>query len=133
MPVARPTLLLVEDHEDSRNTISHLLKTRNYSVVTAPDFDSAVKLLTLIEFDLLLTDIGLPDGSGIDLFKECRRIKPIPAIAITGHLMHRELEQCAAVGFDRLLGKPFNPSRLLEYVHELTPNSQRFPPNNGER
>lgn len=122
MDTVRPTLLLVEDHDDSRYTISHLLKSRNYSVVTAPDFDSALKLLTLIEFDLLLTDIGLPGGSGIDLLKECKRLQPIPAIAITGHLMHHELEQCVAVGFDRVLGKPFDPHRLIEYVKELTPD-----------
>src|SRR4030095_14842356 len=63
-------ILLVEDHEDTNRSLTNLLRRRGYHVQSALDFQSAVDLGEKEEFDVLVSDLALPDGNGIDLMRK---------------------------------------------------------------
>ena len=63
-------ILLVEDHEDTNRSLTSLLRRRGYHVQSALTFQSALELSAKEEFDVLISDLGLPDGSGIDLIQK---------------------------------------------------------------
>ena len=71
-------VLLVEDHADTARVLSHLLRDMGYEVATAGTVDSAKCILESQPFDLLISDIGLPDGSGLDVVRQARRVTPCP-------------------------------------------------------
>jgi PAS domain S-box-containing protein len=66
----RISILLVEDHEDSAEAMSRLLRDKGYPVQTCATVSEALKLAGEREFNLILSDIGLPDGTGIDLIRQ---------------------------------------------------------------
>ena len=64
------------------------------------------------EFDLFLCDLGLPDGTGIDLIRKVRETRKTPAIALTGFGMQEDVERAQKAGFDAHLTKPVNLQKL---------------------
>ncbi|MBV8138758.1 MAG: PAS domain S-box protein [Deltaproteobacteria bacterium] len=101
-------ILLVEDHEDSAEVMGRLLREKGYSVQTAGTVADALKILGEREFSLLISDIGLPDGTGIDLIRQVRSVSAMPAIALTGFGMEHDLRKYKESGFDAELTKPVN-------------------------
>ncbi|HXC35086.1 MAG TPA: response regulator [Candidatus Acidoferrales bacterium] len=99
-------ILLVEDHEPTRTTLASLLARRNYDVVAAGSVHEARKLAKERSFDLLITDIGLPDGNGYDLMNELGKEKPLRGIALTGYGMEHDVARSENAGFDAHLTKP---------------------------
>jgi two-component system, chemotaxis family, CheB/CheR fusion protein len=77
-------ILLVEDHEDSNRSLTNLLRRRGFLVQSALNFQSALNLSAKEEFDLLISDLALPDGSGIDLMQTLQSTGPVLGIALTG-------------------------------------------------
>jgi CheY-like chemotaxis protein len=74
-------------------------------------------------FDLLVSDIGLPDGSGLDIAREWTRAQPgRPSIAITGYGMEEDIERCRDAGFRDHLTKPVNFDRLEALIRECAAN-----------
>jgi CheY-like chemotaxis protein len=72
----------------------------------------ALDLAQRESFDVILSDIGLPDGTGIDLIRALRRHSQIPAIALTGFGMEDDISRCVEAGFTTHLTKPVNFQRL---------------------
>jgi signal transduction histidine kinase/CheY-like chemotaxis protein len=110
-PVARVSgkglrILLVEDHEPTRKSLTHLLVRRNYKVVPAGSLSEARSLLGKEKFNLLISDIGLPDGNGCDLMQECRKERHLKGIALTGYGMEQDITRSQAAGFMAHLTKP---------------------------
>jgi signal transduction histidine kinase/CheY-like chemotaxis protein len=108
-------ILLVEDHETTANVMSRLLSAMSYSVVTARDLASARKLAESEAFDLLVSDIGLPDGTGLDLLRHLRstcRDVHIPALAVSGFGMEEDLRLSREAGFTEHLVKPVDLNKL---------------------
>jgi DNA-binding response OmpR family regulator len=66
-------VLIVEDHRDSREQLERWLTRRDYSVATAGDLQSGVDFLDKQQFDAIISDIALPDGTGYALISEARR------------------------------------------------------------
>ncbi len=99
-------ILLVEDHEPTRTTLASLLVRRRYEVVAAGTVEEARNLAREGEFDLLITDIGLPDGNGYDLMNELVKEKPLRGIALTGYGMEHDVARSENAGFDAHLTKP---------------------------
>ena len=85
-------ILLVEDHEDTNRSLTNLLRRRGYQVQSALTFQSALELSAKEEFDVLISDLGLPDGSGIDLIQKLAS-KPPLGIALTGFGMEARYSQ----------------------------------------
>jgi CheY-like chemotaxis protein len=99
-------ILLVEDHETTRTVLSQLLVRRNYTVVAADCVANARRLARQEKFDLLISDIGLPDGNGNDLMKEFRDNYGLRGIALTGYGMDEDVARGQAAGFITHLIKP---------------------------
>jgi PAS domain S-box-containing protein len=99
-------ILLVEDHEPTRTTLASLLTRRRYEVVAAATATEARALAGTRDFDLLITDIGLPDGNGYDLMSELGKKNQLRGIALTGYGMEHDLARSESVGFDAHLTKP---------------------------
>ncbi|PYJ96150.1 MAG: hybrid sensor histidine kinase/response regulator, partial [Verrucomicrobia bacterium] len=77
-------ILLVEDHEDTNRSLTRLLRRRGHYVQSASTVQSALDLSKKEEFDVLISDLGLPDGSGIDLMQTLNSGRPLLGIALTG-------------------------------------------------
>src|SRR5262245_27085875 len=92
-------ILLVEDHADSAAALAKLLRSLGHQVQTAPSCADARRLFELnAGIDVLLLDVGLPDGDGCDLLRELTAIRPVPAIAITGFGMNEDVARSMAAG-----------------------------------
>jgi two-component system CheB/CheR fusion protein len=101
------TILFVEDHPDTRRAIRTWLELKGHSVVEAEDVRTASAAASK-PFDLLLCDIGLPDGDGWTLIETLRKSRPITAVAISGYSSPADIARSKAAGFAAHLPKPFN-------------------------
>src|SRR5437762_10451252 len=84
-------ILLVEDHEDTNRSLTNLLRRRGYHVQSALTFQSALDLGAKEQFDVLISDLALPDGSGIDLMRKLNSERPVFGIALTGFGMEKDI------------------------------------------
>jgi PAS domain S-box-containing protein len=109
----RLKLLLVEDHEPTRDALAQLLKKRNMEVFLAGSLREARERLRAQTYDLLVSDIGLPDGSGHELMRECARDYPrMKGLALTGYGMEQDIEISRNSGFTAHLTKPVHVQAL---------------------
>ena len=110
-------LIVVEDHADTAEGLKKFLKAVGYEVFVATDIASALTLAKAVQFDLLLSDLILPDGNGWDLMKTLHARHPrIPAIAFSGHNSVEDLQRSAQAGFSEHLPKPLDPERLCAAI-----------------
>lgn len=114
-------ILLVEDHADTARTLSQLLEKRGFQVRHAATVAEARKLAGEGNFDLLISDIGLPDGSGCDLMEGLPPQQKFPGIALSGYGMPEDLKESAKAGFSRHLVKPIYFGELMEAIQSLLP------------
>src|SRR5204863_315922 len=77
-------ILLVDDHQDTCAALEKLLVRRGYLVAATHNVRSAMEAAVRNKFDLLISDIALPDGTGMDLMMQLRAISNVPGIAISG-------------------------------------------------
>ena len=91
--------MLVEDHADTARVLSRLLEKLGHSVTVAHSVGEALAAFVPDRYDVLLSDVGLPDGTGIDLIKEIRTRSDLPAVALTGFGMEEDVAKCKAAGF----------------------------------
>jgi hypothetical protein len=111
-PVKSLRILIVEDHRDTRRTLSRLLTHFGHEVLAADNVHRALEIIGSGDIDVLLCDIGLPDGSGYEVIARARQKQPIQAIAITGFGTDEDLRRSKEAGFDFHLVKPID-------LHEL--------------
>jgi PAS domain S-box-containing protein len=112
-------ILLVEDHQDTRHALSRLLTHFGHNVVTAKDVASANEVMGSVQIDLLLCDIGLPDGSGYDVATHARTKGHIKAVALTGFGTENDVRRSKEAGFDFHLVKPVNFQELQTVLDKL--------------
>jgi CheY-like chemotaxis protein len=112
-------ILLVEDHKDTRRTLSRLLTHFGHEVLTADDVRSATQIMRSDQIDLLLCDIGLPDGSGYEVAAHARANGRIKAIALTGFGTEDDVRRSKEAGFDFHLVKPVNFQELQSALDQL--------------
>ena len=110
-------ILLVEDHGDTAKMMRRLLAMDGHSVAHAGDVAAALDLAARQPFDLLISDLGLPDASGLDLLRELRaRGWTFPAIALSGYGMEQDMRHSREAGFALHLTKPLNPEQFAEAI-----------------
>ncbi|MBC8143952.1 MAG: response regulator [bacterium] len=109
-------ILLVEDHPDTALVVRFVLEQRGYDVTTASSCAEARAAKEATSFDLLICDIGLPDGSGLDLMGELCGGGDIPAIAVSGFGTKDDVKRSLSAGFADHLTKPFGMHILLDAV-----------------
>jgi len=120
VPAAHKSMrvLLVEDHEDTNRSLTQLLRRRGYYVQPAHSVQAALEAAAHERFDVLISDIGLPDGSGIDLMEKLKNAHPIFGIALTGFGMEEDLRKSHDVGFNHHLVKPVDLNRLDALIQQ---------------
>lgn len=107
-------VLLVEDHTDTRTVLGTLLNRCGCRTVTAKTVRDARSRLQEMRFDVLISDLNLPDGDGIDLVREAKQAQQLKAIAITGRTSDEEREEGLGAGFDCYLTKPIDFQQLRQ-------------------
>ncbi|MCD6052744.1 MAG: domain S-box [Verrucomicrobia bacterium] len=106
-------ILLVEDHEPTRTTLTHLLQRRRYEVSSAATAAEARELAGKRDFNLVISDIGLPDGNGYELMNELlAKNRDLRGIALTGYGMEEDIAKGLAAGFQVHLTKPVRVQSL---------------------
>jgi CheY-like chemotaxis protein len=112
-------VLLVDDHHDTCIGMKRMLERRGYEITVAHSADQAVEKVRTQDFDLLISDIGLPDRSGYELMREVRLNKNLPGIALSGFGTEQDVNQARAAGFSEHLTKPINFERLERTIQNL--------------
>jgi CheY-like chemotaxis protein len=117
----RPRILLVEDHEIGRRSLSRLLEAMGYEVISVNDGESALEALkTVSNLDYLLTDVRLPDLDGREVVLAARSLVPIPRIAlITGWDL--EPDESCRLGVDWIFLKPLDVQAIVAKLRESPP------------
>jgi CheY-like chemotaxis protein len=105
-------VLLVEDHEMTARVMARLLRQAGYDVTVAADVETAKRLTDERRFDVVISDLGLPDGTGLDVMKHLRARHGIPAIAVSGYGMEEDVRQTRDAGFSEHLVKPIDLPKL---------------------
>jgi signal transduction histidine kinase len=113
-------VLLVEDHEPTRKTLETLLLRRRYETSSASTIAEARSLAAARPFDILISDIGLPDGTGFDLMAEMRSRYAMRGIALTGYGMEEDIERSQSAGFFVHLTKPIHVQSLDKALAQLS-------------
>lgn len=131
LEVRRPLrVLLVEDHADTRQLLARLLRGVGHHVTTAETVESALRVIDGGDgeaVELLVSDLALPDGSGLDViraFRARRGERPLKAVALSGWGMEDDVRKSLDAGFDRHLTKPISLDALLETVEQLADTPQ---------
>src|SRR3954469_13405363 len=114
-------ILLVDDHDESLFVLARLLEKCGHKVTTAQDYASAVAAATGAAqgFDLLISDVGLPDRSGLELMQEMRARYGIKGIALSGYTDDQDARNSEDAGFARHLNKPVVFTDLTAAIQEV--------------
>ena len=112
-------VLLLEDHVDTNEALTMLLELRGYTVTPALDVSSALEIASRQDFDLLLSDLGLPDGSPGEVMKLVAARNGTIGIALSGLGMEKDFERSRSLGFRHHLVKPVDVGRLEEVLQEF--------------
>jgi CheY-like chemotaxis protein len=113
-------ILIVEDHQDTRRVLSTLLRRANHEVISASGVTDALQLLQNMRVNVLLSDLGLTDGDGLDLVKKAKKLQPtIKAVALTARSTAKDHQLGRRAGFDHYLTKPFDFHELRTLLSVL--------------
>ncbi|MEO8351603.1 MAG: ATP-binding protein [Chthoniobacteraceae bacterium] len=119
-PARQLRILLVEDHADTANVLRRLLTKDGHSVRIAESIAAGFAYIELEPYDILISDLGLPDGNGTELMTEAFKRQPeIKGIAMSGFGMDEDIEASLAAGFSQHLVKPVDMDILRGLVIEL--------------
>ncbi|HET9212246.1 MAG TPA: MASE1 domain-containing protein [Thermoanaerobaculia bacterium] len=114
-------ILLVEDHADTAEAMADLLGLSGHQVATAGSVAEALAAVRAdgAAFDLVISDLGLPDGSGLDLMRELSARHGLRGIALSGYGMEEDVRQSLEAGFERHLTKPVSLPQLQATLREV--------------
>jgi two-component system cell cycle response regulator DivK len=113
---------VVEDDDQSFELVEFLLAESGFEVLRARDRRELEALAALGEPDLVLLDVNLPSGSGLELLDGLRRVegrRRVPVVALTAHAMAGDRERFLHAGCDGYISKPIDPGRFAELVRSL--------------
>jgi CheY-like chemotaxis protein len=116
------SVLVVDDVSDVTEMIALLLKHAGYDVATADSGTMALRLANERTFNLIISDIGMPEMNGYELAASLRgrsKYQGIPMIAVTGYSEYHDRARALQSGFDAHLTKPIDPTALLNLMKEL--------------
>jgi len=115
----QPRILIVDDQPDALVILRNILERAGYSVITAYGGVDALRRLETQQFDLIITDLAMPEVSGVDIVDRVKRDprhSGIPVIALTAYVWDSISQSAGTSGCDAFLNKPIDKKRLLEEV-----------------
>jgi PAS domain S-box-containing protein len=113
-------LLLVEDDPEILNLLRDMLRFKGHRVVAISDGEKALELIDSSDFDLVLTDLGMPVISGWEIARRAKEKNPkMPVVMITGWGAQYEDTELASRGVDLMLAKPLSWDKLLSSIEKL--------------
>ena len=115
--IKKGRILVVDDDLESRNILKHMLTLSHYEVETVKNVREAVKRLKRAEFNLLVTDLDMPEMDGLTLLSHVKSQYPdIPVIVVTGLISAESRNEALAIGAEGLLSTPCTKDQLLAIV-----------------
>jgi CheY-like chemotaxis protein len=118
----KPRALVIDDAPDVTEMLAILLQYAGYEVVTVYSGAQALEAVRVEQFDVVVSDIGMPGMNGYELAEAIRRMpgyQAIPMIAVTGFTMYEDRDRALQCGFNAFLTKPINPRDLVNLVERL--------------
>jgi CheY-like chemotaxis protein len=115
----------VEDHEDTRHVFQAILRQKGHSVKSAGTGEAAIALASSEVFDLVISDLGLPDFSGTDLMSILQKRYSLRGVALSGYGMEEDIRRSKSAGFDHHLTKPVDPGKIDQLLANLTKEIRR--------
>ena len=112
-------ILVVEDHGETLQVLSRLLSHFGHEILVADCMRSALEIVQAKEFDVVLCDIGLPDGSGYDVISQVKRKQPVKCVALTGFDRDEDIRRGKEAGFDFHLSKPVDFHELRAVLGQV--------------
>ncbi|MES2598969.1 MAG: PAS domain S-box protein [Verrucomicrobiota bacterium] len=126
-PSIRPLrLLVVEDHEPTIQVLSRVLQRDGHQVHMARSASEALKFAESGECDLVVSDIGLPDRTGVEMMRELRQLRGWRGIALSGYGMETDIRESLAAGFVAHLVKPLNIDSVRKAIREAAAASLKL-------
>lgn len=120
--VQKPLALIVDDVADVTEMLAVFLSLAGYDVVTADSAPEAIQHANTQRFDVVISDIGMPEMNGYELARSIRTIpgyESIPLIAVTGFSMYDDRERSMNAGFNAHLTKPIDRNVLFQLIERL--------------
>ncbi len=119
-PASALRILVVEDEESTRRLMARLLRGLGHEVTASGTIAEGVEAAEAGRFDLIVSDIGLPDGSGLDLMRRVVSIRgPVPSIALTGYGMEEDILRSREAGFTAHMTKPIDFTKLEAMIRQV--------------
>jgi CheY-like chemotaxis protein len=115
----RLRILVVEDHSDTLQALSRLLSHFGHEISLANGAQEARSMIDSKEFDVVLCDIALPDGSGYEVIAEAKRKRPVKGVALSGFAATEDIERGREAGFDFHLAKPVDFHELRTVLGQI--------------
>ena len=118
----RRSALVVDDVADVTEMLAVVLTHAGYNVVTAASAPAALNAARERQFDVIISDIGMPDMNGYQLAREVRQLpgyETTPMVAVTGYSMFDDRERSSKAGFNAHMTKPIDPRALLDLIEQL--------------
>lgn len=128
VPPPRLRVFVVENHEDTRVLLCFLLEQMGYTVDSATTMREALVAIPASGCDVLISDIGLPDGDGWELMRRLEHRRPRYAIAMSGLGMTGDRARSRDAGFSHHLVKPTGPEELGDILKRAAHQLKRREP-----
>jgi PAS domain S-box-containing protein len=113
-------ILLVEDHDDTRHVFQAILGQKGHFVKGAATGEAALALANSNAFDLVISDLGLPDISGTELMTILQERYSLRGVALSGYGMEEDIRKSKSAGFAYHLTKPVDPAKIDQLLADLT-------------
>ncbi len=114
--------LVVDDVSDVTDMLSVLMTHAGYDVTTASSAQDAIALAREQHFDVVISDIGMPEMNGYELAETLRALpgyETIPIVAVTGYSMFDDRNRSLSAGFNEHVTKPIDPRAFLDLIEQL--------------
>ncbi len=123
-PEREVEVLVIDDEEDVRDTLSDILSETGYTVMKAASGEEGLKIFRERKFDVVFTDLGMPDLSGYQIAEEIAKLdSKVPVVLVTGWQVASDEANLKKSGFYRLLYKPFQIDMVFSVMQECLENS----------
>lgn len=119
-------LLLIDDNEDFRTALKHLLSSNKYEIVEAGNGEQALELMNSEFPDMAIVDLDMPKMNGIEFSRRAKKERPgFPIIMVTAYSQFYSSKEIIAAGIDAFLQKPIDGDKLVAVIRQLQQVSSR--------